>query len=218
MQCNFIFYLFVTSSLFFLEVVVKIFDYFWKSDSLFSKFCVNCLLMFSFVYCNNCALKDVNRACYCTCSLVDLRVPEMCFWPAKSRKSLNFLRCIYVIDLVLKYGSDITEGNWLQLHFYFILLKVTVASVIGLSFFSYVSGFRLKFSRIALWRKRLQLDSKSDLTTNGLILEFFVWIWILSLTSYLFGLKFAGIAQLLFFFDDINFFRCLVWGVFWSVL
>ena len=39
-------------------------------------------------------------------------------------------------------------------------------------FFSCVSGFRLKFSRIALWRKLLQLDSKSDLATNGLILDF----------------------------------------------
>ena len=37
---------FVLSSLFFLEVVVKIFDYFWKSNSLFFKFCVDCLLMF----------------------------------------------------------------------------------------------------------------------------------------------------------------------------
>ena len=67
-----------------------------------------------------------------------LRVPEMCFWPAKTRKSLNFLRCIYVIDLVLKYGSDINEGNWLQLLFYFIVLMGTVASVIGMSFFSAV--------------------------------------------------------------------------------
>ena len=147
-----------------------------------------------------------------------LRVPEMCFWPAKTRKSLNFLRCIYVIELVLKYGSDINEGNWLQLLFHLIVLMGIVASAIGLSFFSYVSGFRLKFSRIALWRKRLQLDSKSDLTTNGLILGFFVGKWLLWLTSYLYGLKFAKIAQLFFFFDDINFFRCLVWGVFWSVL
>ena len=85
-------------------------------------------------------------------------------------------------------------------------------------FFSCVSGFRLKFSRIALWRKRLQLDSKSDLTTNGLILGFFVGKWLLWLTSYLYRLKFAKIALLFFFFDDINFFRCLVWGVFWSVL
>ena len=174
--------------------------------------------MFYFVYCINCALKDVNGACYCTCSLVALRVPEMCFWPAKTRKTLNFLRCTHVIDLVLKYDSDINEENWLQLLFYLIVLMGIIASVIGLSFFSYVSGFRLKFSRIALWPKRLQLDSKSDLTTNGLILGFFVGKWLLWLTSYLNELKFAKIAQLLFFFDDINFFRCLVWGVFWSVL
>ena len=98
-------------------------------------------------------------------------MPEMCFWPAKTRK--NFLRCIHAIDLVLKYGSDISEGNWLQLLFYFIVLMGIVASVIGMGFFfSCVSGFRLKFSRIALLRKRLQLDSKSDLTKNGLILGF----------------------------------------------
>ena len=147
-----------------------------------------------------------------------LRVPEMCFWPAKTRKSLNFLRFIYVIELVLIYGSDINAENWLELLFYLIVLMGIVASAIGLSFFSYVSGFRLKFSRIALWRKRLQLDSKSDLTTNGLILEFFVGKWILSLSSYLYRVKSARNAQLLFFFDNINFFRCLVWGVFWSVL
>ena len=135
MQCNSTFFVFVSSSLFFLEIVVKIFDYFWKSNSLFPKFCVNCLLMFYFVYCINCALKDVNGACYCTCSLVALRVPEMCFWPAKTRKSLNFLRCIYVIDLVLKYGSDINEGNWLKLLFYFTVLMGLVASVIGMCFF-----------------------------------------------------------------------------------
>ena len=92
----------------------------------------------------------------------------------------------------------------------FFVLMGTVASVIGMSFFSCVSGFRLKFSRIALLRKRLQLDSKSDLTTNGLILGFFIGKWLLLLTSYLYGLKFARIAQLLFFFDDIKFFRCLV--------
>ena len=137
-------------------------------------------------------------------------MPEMCFWPAKTRKSLNFSRCIYVIALVLKYVSDINERNWLQLLVYFIVLVGIVASVIGLSFFSYVSGFRSKFSRIALLRKRLQLDSKSGLTTNELILGFFVEKWLFSLTSYLYGLKSARIAQLLFIFDDINFFRCLV--------
>ena len=71
-------------------------------------------------------------------------------------------------------------------------------------FLSCVSGFRLKFSRIALWWKRLQLDPKSHLTTNGLILGFSVGKWLLSLTSYLCRLKSAIVAQLLFFFDEIN--------------
>ena len=75
---------------------------------------------------------------------------------------------------MLKYGSDIIERNWLQLLFYFVELMGIVASVIGMSFFSCVSSFRSKFSRIALLRKRLQLDSKSDLTSNGLILGLFV--------------------------------------------
>ena len=89
MQCNFIFYRFVSSSLFFLEVVLKLFDYFWKPNSLFSKFCVNCLLMFYFVYCTDCVLNDVKEACWCTLSLVALPVPHMCFWPAKTRKKLE---------------------------------------------------------------------------------------------------------------------------------
>ena len=133
-------------------------------------------------------------------------------------KSLNFLRCIHVIDSVLKYGSDINEGNWLQLLFRLILLIGMVASVNGISFFSYVSGCGSKLSRIALLRKSLQLDSKSDLTTDGLILGFFVGERLLSSTSYLYRLKSAGIFQLFFLFDGNKFFRFLVWGVFCSVL
>ena len=138
MQCNFTFKRFVSSSLFFLELVVKLFDYFWKPNSPFSKFCVNCLLMFFFVYCNNCVLNDFNGACWCTCSSVALCVPHMCFWPANTRKKLYFLRCIHVFDLVLKCGSDIKEGNWLQLLFYLLVLMGIVTAVIGLRFFSAV--------------------------------------------------------------------------------
>ena len=65
-------------------------------------------------------------------------------------KSLNFLRRIHIIDLVLKNGSDINEGNWLQLLFCFIVLIGMVALVNGMNFFfSCVSGFKLKFSPIA---------------------------------------------------------------------
>ena len=68
-----------------------------------------------------------------------------CWWPCtclkcvsglgRLEKTLSFLRCIYVIDLVLKYGSDINEGNLTQLLFYFIVLMGIVASVMGMSFF-----------------------------------------------------------------------------------
>ena len=67
-----------------------------------------------------------------------VRVPEMCFWPAKIRKTLKFLKCIHVIDLELKYGSDINERNWLQLLLHFIVLNSVIASNIGKSFFSAV--------------------------------------------------------------------------------
>ena len=60
-------------------------------------------------------------------------MPEMCFWSAKSRK--NFLRCIRVIGLVLNYGSDINDENWLQLLFYLIVLMGIVASVIRMGLF-----------------------------------------------------------------------------------
>ena len=63
MQCNYTFYVFVSSNRIFLEVVVNVFDYFWKSSSLFSKFCVNYLLISYFVHWNNCALKVVDWAC-----------------------------------------------------------------------------------------------------------------------------------------------------------
>ena len=89
MQGNFTFYRCVSSIFFFLQLVVKLFDYFWKPNSLFPKFCVNCLLMFHLVHCNNCVLNVVTRACWCICSLVALRVPEMCFWPAKTGKNLE---------------------------------------------------------------------------------------------------------------------------------
>ena len=54
------------------------------------------------------------------------------------KKSWVFLGCIHVFDLVLKYGSDMNEGNWLGLLFYFIALMGLVAFVIGMSFFSAV--------------------------------------------------------------------------------
>ena len=208
----------MSSSLFFLVVVVKLFDYFWKPYSLFSNFVLTVFW---------CSTSYTVIVVHWSMLMEPVNAPAR-WWPGaclkcvsglpRLEKTLNFLRYIHNFDLVLRYGSDIKEGNWLQLLFYFILLVGKVASVIGKFFLSCGSCFRLKFSRIALWPKRLQLDSKSDLATNGLILGFSVKKWLLSLTSYLYGLKFAIIVQLLMVFEDIKNFRCLVWGVFCSVL
>ena len=63
-----------------------------------------------------------------------------------------------------------------------------------------VQVFGLTFSRIALSRKRWQSNFKSDLITSGLTLCFFVGMWLVSLTSYLCGLKCARFWSNLFFF------------------
>ena len=56
-------------------------------------------------------------------------------------RSLIFLRCNNVIDLVLKFGSDINKGNWLQLLFYFSVLMCIVASVKGMRFSAVFQDF-----------------------------------------------------------------------------
>ena len=149
---------------------------------------------------------------------MDLRVPKICFWPAKFRKNVEFF--------------EVRTCHWpgAQIWFTHKWKKLVTASVLlfcveecnslrywNKSFLSCVSIIRSKFSRIALWRKRLQLDSRSDLTTNGLIFGFFVRKWLPSLTSYLYGLKSARIAFLFYVFDDIKFFRYLVWRALLSV-
>ena len=85
-----------------------------------------------------------------------LRLPEMCFWLAKTRKNLKLLRGIHVFDLVLKFCSDVNERNWLQILFYFIVLMGIVASVTGMSFFHLFHV--LGWSCLALQRHRNVLN------------------------------------------------------------
>ena len=62
-------------------------------------------------------------------------MPEMCCWPAKTRKNLEVFEMHACHYLVLKYDSDINEENWLQLLFYLIVLMGIVASVIRMGLF-----------------------------------------------------------------------------------
>ena len=147
-----------------------------------------------------------------------LHVPEVWFWFAETKKNLKNLACRHVCDLVLNYWSHINGKHWLRLFFYFNLLKDMVVSAIGMSFFISALSFRLKFLRLAVSRRRLQLKFKIDLTTILLFLEFFVGICLDLSISYVHGLKSVWIAQLFFFFDDVKVFRWFAWEGFWSGL
>ena len=207
MQCNFTFYLFVSFSLFFLQIVLKLFDYFWKPNRLFSKFCVICLLMYYFVCCNNCALKDVNGACYCTCSLVPLCVSEMCFWPAKAGKKFE----LFEMHTCLWPGAQIWfRHKWRKL----VTASLLLHCIDWYGCLRSWNEFCSAVFRVLDWSFLvLHFDENVCNCIPKLIWPrmdwfwvFFVGKWLLSLTSYLYGLKFARIAQLLYFFEDINFF------------
>ena len=123
------------------------------------------------------------------------------------KKTLNFLRCIHVFDLVLKYGSDINEGNWLQVLFYFIVLKGVNTVVVGIGFFSALlrvlgwSFLLLHFDgNVCNWIPKV-IWPRMDW-----FWFFFVGKWLLSSILYLYEVNSLRDAQLLFYFDKVNFF------------
>ena len=103
--------------------------------SLFSNFRVKCFLIVYFVYRNICVLNDVME------SLIAIAPWWQYAWLNcvsglwRPERILNFLRCILVIDLVLKDGSGIKKRNRLQPLFYFVALMGVVALVFKISFF-----------------------------------------------------------------------------------
>ena len=121
-----------------LQVVLNKFHFCWKLISPFSKF-VSTVFRYSTSYSPIVVpwkmfqeiVNDSAPRWPCTCPKC-----VMCFWPAKTRRNLNFFRCIHVFDLVLKFCSDRIERIWLQLLFYFFVLTDTVAWALGMTFLS----------------------------------------------------------------------------------
>ena len=108
--------------------------------------------------------------------------------------------------MVLKYCSDINEGFVIQLLVHYVILLKIVASFGGMGVFISETSFWAGIFSYCSVMKRLYLESKTDLTTTGLFLEFCFGKCLISSTSYLHGLKFARIVQILFFLTISNLF------------
>ena len=132
-------------------------------------------------------------------------------WPAKTWNKLNFLRCIFGFDLVLKYCLNINETNWLQILFDFFVLTVIVGSIIKMSFLSvfkvldWISLLLHFCGKVCNWNLNLIWQ------LMDWIFEFFDGLWLFLLPWYLHRLKFAWVAQRRSSFDDVEFFCWLVW-------
>ena len=218
MQFNFVFYLFLSCSLFFLEVVVKLFDYSENQIVCFPSFV---LTVFRYSTSYTVIVVLWKRL------MGPVNAPAL-WWPWVRLKcvsglrrieiTLNFLRCIHVFDQVLKYGSDINGGNWLQLLFYFIVLMGIVTAVIGMSFLSAVFH-ALDWSFLVL-----HFDWNVCNWIPNVIWPRMDWFWVfLFENGFLRWLHFCldwNLQKLLNFycFWRHQFFRCLGWVLFWSVL
>ena len=161
--------------------------------------------MLHFLY-TNCFLNDTIGVFHCPDFMVSQLVPEMSFWLAKSRKNLNFSRCIQVSDLVLKCCSDLKRRKCI--HFFLIhCFGESIVLMNGLSFFFiFESGSRLRLPRVAFLLKGLQLRSTTGSITIGLIFSFSVGLCLVSLFSYLQGPKVAENAHMMCSFVIMNFF------------
>ena len=78
-----------------------------------------------------------------------------------------------------------------------------IASFVGMSLFHLWVTFQVEFTRIAILRKRLKMDSKTDFTSKMLTLKVLVKIYLGSLALCLNGLNCQKKAQIWFYFDDI---------------
>ena len=144
----------------------------------------------------------------------NLLLLELCYRPAKTGKIWNYLRCLHVFNPVPKRWTDMKEGNWLQLLYYFFVFMDNVAPIIGFSWFSLlqVLGWRFLvlhfYGNVYIWFPEL-IWSHMDW-----ILCFFATIWPFSLTFYLYGMKFKRFDWYCFPFNDMKSFCLPVWGIF----
>ena len=147
-----------------------------------------------------------------------LRLPEMCFWPGKTRKNLEvfemhtylwpgaqiwfrhkrkkLIAAFLLLHFIGGYGCLRYWNEFFQLCFMF---SIEVFSYCALTE-TYAIGFQKWFDQqwidfgVFCWKMAAVVDLTSELTETCLN------------------------CSIVIIFDDITFFQFLVWGVLWSVL
>ena len=147
-----------------------------------------------------------------------LRVPEMCFWPAKTRKNLELFEmhtCHWPgaqIWFRHKWGKLVTASRLLDCIDWYSCLRywneffAAVFQVLDWSFLVlHFAGNVCNWIPKVIWPR---MD----------------WFWVFcgELASFVDFIsvwtEFCKNCSTFFFFDDIKIFQFLIWGIFWSVL
>ena len=109
-------------------------------------------------------------------TIVALLEPGMCFRPMETKVNLKILRCMQVLDLVLKLCSGINERNGIQL-FFLIPCVGGYSCIFEKNRFlsKYGSGSKFSFPSSTFVLESLQMVSKNGLITIGLNIGCFCW-------------------------------------------
>ena len=125
-------------------------------------------------------------------------------------KTLNFLRCIHVIDLVLKNGSDINERNWLRLLFYLIVLVRIVVSVNGMSFLQLCFRFFIEVLAHCTLTETFAFGFQKYIGHEWIDFEVFCWKLVSFINFISVWTETCKNCSHFFFFDDIKIFQFLI--------
>ena len=172
-----------------------------------SLFQSNSLLTIYTVYQISYFLRDDNEAYNYISTSVNLLVPEICFWPANTTKNLIFWRCLEVLELLHKVFSDMIEEKWWTSSFPYFPGDFSWMVNVGMNFLHLKLMFLVATFSFCSTTEMFTIIIRNLLSTNGLILEYFVGICLVLPSSYLPRLKLAGSAQICFCFDENKFFQ-----------
>ena len=112
--------------------------------------------------------------------------------------------CLNVLDLVLEWWSDITEGNWRQLFFYFNVIMKVVASFTGMSFYHMWVWFEVEVFSHCSVTETFAIGFRKWYDHERVDLHFLVGFFFRFIDLVYASIKSAKIAKMWLPFDNIK--------------